>query len=175
MLLGSPALLAVLAALLPGAYLSPLTAAMHALVPDALLELLGKLPGRPLSQPSDVGHLLAFGLIGAVIAWRWRGWGLLAPVGLAVARALLIEALQTLTPERTASYADVGVDVAGLLIGVALSAAILQFRAQRSTRAAPVAPPPFKFNSGDRQNYDISIPEPKRRRRRKRSAEAPVD
>lgn len=174
LLAGSPALLALLAALLPGAYLAPLTASMYAIVPDFVLQIVSKLPGRPLSQPSDVGHLLAFALIGLVIAWRCRGRALLSPVSMAVALALSIEALQTLTRDRTASYADVAVDVTGLVFGVLLGLALLHIRHARRVRTQQAAPPTFKFNSGDRQNYDIAIPEVKRRRRRKRSVE-PID
>ncbi len=172
-----PVVLAVLAALVPGRYSLPLTSAMHAGLPDGLLQLVSNLPGNPLSHPSDVGHLLAFAVIGVLIGWRYQGRAVVPPLAMACALALMIEALQTLTRDRTASYADVGVDASGLLAGllVAMAALWLYQRRQVRSSVAETSPPVFQFNSGDKQNYDIATPVVKRRRRRKAVAAEPVE
>ena len=170
LLLATPVVIAVAAALVPARVL---TSMLYPLIPDGLLNRLSVLPGNPVSHPSDLMHLLAFALIGAIIAWRYRGRAVIAPTMLVGSLALMIEALQTLTRDRTASYLDVGVDAAGLLVGLLVATAIcglLDWRRQTE----PASPPVFKFNSVDRQNYDIAAPTRKRRRRNRITAE-PVD
>src|SRR5437868_13366034 len=81
---------------------------------------------------SAMAHLVLFGVIAAQPAFG-RGWG-------AVARALLLaavlacttELLQTWVPGRHPRLQDVGIDLAGALVGLALRQVLLMWMGRRA-------------------------------------------
>lgn len=94
-----------------------------------VLSLLPPDMAQPTTGWDKTNHLLAFGTL-AVLglrAWPGRIWQLALAL---TAYGAAIEVLQSLTPYRTSSWADLLVDVLGIAIGMALS-----FRAIRAGRS----------------------------------------
>lgn len=91
-----------------------------------VLSLLPPDAPEPTTGWDKTNHLLAFGTLAAlgVRAWPARVWQLAWAL---IAYGAAIEALQSLTAYRTASWADLLADVLGIGIGMALS-----FRAIRA-------------------------------------------
>lgn len=94
-----------------------------------VLSLLPPDMAQPTTGWDKTNHLLAFGTL-AVLglrAWPGRIWQLALAL---TAYGAAIKILQSLTPYRTSSWADLLVDVLGIAIGMALS-----FRAIRAGRS----------------------------------------
>lgn len=110
--------------------------------PGARPEDLGK---DPLSEPTVVvfvqkglGHGLGFAALGVVLALA-RAGALRTALVLSAA-AVFTETLQTLLPDRSGKLSDVGVDLAGGLLGAAL-AVTLRAAAPRAPRPSAASRP----------------------------------
>lgn len=73
-----------------------------------------------LDMHSDVGHFLAFAVLGGLVAEVWREWCVRRLVLVLVVYAVVAEVAQVLVPGRTASLVDGTANVTGVLFGVAL-------------------------------------------------------
>lgn len=93
----------LLGTLMPGAWRSGVMQTLHA--PPGLTSL---------------AHLLIFAALTLVLATRPLRWPFLRIALLAIALALLTEGLQFFASERHPRWLDVGIDLAGVLLGMGL-------------------------------------------------------
>ena len=126
---------------------------LAAVVVVSQMAYLSLLPRRPLAWPGvdKVLHFTLFGLAafwlhqwlsvgGAMPARPWHDRALLAASVLApFSLAAIEEALQGLSPVRTASLTDLASDLAGMLVFAALSAALLRLERTRDERQNDLA------------------------------------
>ena len=92
-------------------------------------ELLRPFPAH--LHPDKLGHFLGFALLSVALLWTGR----VRPAGaiaLAAALGAATEALQFLAIGRTGRVTDVGIDVAGGVLGAALAWSLLRLRTRRS-------------------------------------------
>ena len=92
-------------------------------------ELLRPFPAH--LHPDKLGHFLGFALLSVALLWtgRVRPSGTIA---LAAALGAATEALQFLAIGRTGRVTDVGIDVAGGVLGAALAWSLLRLRTRRA-------------------------------------------
>lgn len=91
-------------------------------------ELLRPFPAH--LHPDKLGHFLGFALLSASLFWTGR----VRPVGAVALAAVLgaaTEVLQFFAVGRMGRLTDIGIDVSGGLLGVALAFALLKVRALR--------------------------------------------
>lgn len=92
-------------------------------------ELLRPFPAH--LHPDKLGHFLGFALLSVALLWTGR----VRPAGaiaLAAALGAATEALQFLAIGRTGRVTDVGIDVAGGVLGAALAWSLLRLRTRRA-------------------------------------------
>ncbi len=133
-----------------GAALVAGVAAPRERLDDVLLLVPGTTPadlqGSLLSDPTPLvllqklgGHALGFALLGAF--GRWTGAAPPALLARLTSFAAATEALQLLIPDRSGRLADVGLDLAGGLAGLALVELSLRVAALRAPRASAASRP----------------------------------
>ncbi len=69
---------------------------------------------------SDLGHFVAFAVLGGLVAAAWREWGVRRTVLVLVGYAVVAEVAQVFVPGRAASLVDGAANVTGVLFGVAV-------------------------------------------------------
>lgn len=92
-------------------------------------QLLSPFPAH--LHPDKLGHFLGFALLSAALLWtgRVRPTGAIA---LAAVLGAVTEALQFLAIGRVGRLTDIGIDVAGGILGAALALALLRLRTRRA-------------------------------------------
>ena len=98
-----------------------------ALLGVLVLSLMPPVPEMPTTGWDKSNHALGFGVLAflGLQAFRGRMWTVLAGL---LAYGVLIEVLQSFTPDRMAEWGDLWADAVGLAIGLAVYAVWTQVR-----------------------------------------------
>jgi VanZ family protein len=96
-----------------------------------VLSLMPPSSKLPTTGWDKSNHMLGFGTLGllGVRGWPGRAWIVLAAL---LAYGALIEVLQSLTPYRSAEWADLIADGVGLLVGLVVARASLLIQQRRN-------------------------------------------
>jgi VanZ family protein len=100
-----------------------------------VLSLMPPTPQLPTTGWDKSNHMLAFAVPMLLSRWAYPGRTIKVAVGL-LAYGVLIELLQSLTPDRLAEWADLLADGIGLLCGWSVGRAIAWLPALRGVRGA---------------------------------------
>lgn len=96
-----------------------------------VLSLMPPSSNLPTTGWDKSNHMLGFGTLGlfGVRGWPGRAWVVLATL---LAYGALIEVLQSLTPYRSAEWADLIADGVGLLVGLLVARVSLSIQQRRN-------------------------------------------